>query len=94
MQVEVFHRTDRDVGGIGGEVQEVPGMMRCLVLCLLEVLEVPDVMHCVVLCLLKVLEVLEMRREGEKPRHSDSRQDGGMVGRSWIAGRSLRSSRR
>src|SRR6266480_1909261 len=51
----------------------------------------------------------QVGREGEKPRHSDSRQDGGqkwdggqeldgrqdggMVGRSWIAGRSSMAGR-
>jgi len=43
MQVEVFHPTGRDVGGIGCEMQEVPAMMRCLVLYFAEVPEVPEV---------------------------------------------------
>jgi len=45
------------------EVLDVPEVMCCVLLCLLEVLEaldVPEVMHCVLLCLLRSLEALDV----------------------------------
>jgi len=38
---------------------EILKVMRCVLLCLLEALEVPEAMRCVLLCLLDVLEVPE-----------------------------------
>jgi len=41
-------------------VLEVPEVMRCVLLCLLEMLDVLDVMRCVLRCLMEVLEVMRV----------------------------------